>query len=75
LCCGVRGCSVWCGPWTAATTPCSASLGTIAYAISRTTPDTERATELHELSQDLADLVLPLPEPAPDTDPETVRKV
>lgn len=43
-------------------------------AIARTTADTARATELHELSQDLADLILPLPEPKMDAEPDTTKK-
>lgn len=44
-------------------------------SIARTTGDPERATELHELAQDLADLVLPLPEPASELEPETSKKL
>ena len=43
-------------------------------AMARTTLDTARATELHELAQDLADLVLPLPEPKAETDAEPAKK-
>jgi hypothetical protein len=44
-------------------------------ALARTTQDSERATELHELAQDLADLVLPLPEAKTDGEPEAAKKV
>ncbi|HZU99119.1 MAG TPA: hypothetical protein VFF73_20600 [Planctomycetota bacterium] len=44
-------------------------------ALARTANDPERATEIHEVAQDLADLVLPLPEPQVDATPETVKKV
>ncbi len=43
-------------------------------AMARTTQDTARATELHELAQDLADLVLPLPEPKTDAEPDVAKK-
>jgi hypothetical protein len=39
-------------------------------AVAHTTNDPERATELHELAQDLADLILPLPQPASELEPE-----
>ena len=39
-------------------------------AVAHTTNDPERATELHELAQDLADLILPLPQPTSEMEPE-----
>jgi hypothetical protein len=44
-------------------------------AIARTTPDAERATELHELAQDLADLVLPLPDAASEEAASAAKKI